>query len=41
MLAVEAGQSLLFDKQAMLQAADRAGLVVIGLAEDEQGGLRS
>jgi len=40
-LAVEAGQSLLFDKQAMIQAADRAGLVVIGLAEDAQGGLRS
>lgn len=40
-LAVEAGQSLLFDKQAMVQAADRAGLVVIGLAEDAQGGLRS
>lgn len=40
-LAVEAGQSLLFDRQAMLQAADRAGLVVIGLVEDEQGGLRS
>ena len=40
-LAVEAGQSLLFDKQAMLQAADRAGLVVIGLAEDGQGSLPS
>jgi len=40
-LAVEAGQSLLFDKQAMIQAADRAGLVVIGLAEDAQGSLRS
>ncbi len=40
-LAVEAGQSLLFDKQAMIQTADRAGLVVIGLAEDAQGGLSS
>ncbi|MBV5319143.1 MAG: UDP-2,3-diacylglucosamine diphosphatase LpxI [Desulfobulbaceae bacterium] len=40
-LAVEAGQSLIFDLQAMLQAADRAGIVVIGLSEDEQGALRS
>ncbi len=38
-LAVEAGQSLLFDKQTMLRAADRAGLVVIGLSADEQGNL--
>lgn len=38
-LAVEAGQSLLFDKKAMVEAADRAGLVVIGLTEDEQGEL--
>lgn len=40
-LAVEAGQSLIFDMEAMLRAADRAGLVVIGLCEDEQGELRS
>ena len=40
-LAVEAGQSLLFDQQAMIQAADRAGLVVVGLVEDAQGGLKS
>ena len=39
-LAVEAGQSLLFDPVAMVQAADAAGLVVVGLVEDEQGGLR-
>lgn len=39
-LAVEAGQSLLFDKAAMVAAADRAGLVVVGLSEDEQGNLR-
>jgi len=39
-LAVEAGQSLLFDKAAMVAAADRAGLVVVGLSEDEQGDLR-
>lgn len=38
-LAVEAGQSLLFDPTAMVQAADAAGLVVIGLVEDEQGDL--
>ncbi|WP_028319086.1 LpxI family protein [Desulfobulbus elongatus] len=36
-LAVEAGQSLLFDRAAMVAAADRAGLVVVGLSEDEQG----
>jgi len=39
-LAVEAGQSLLFDRAAMVAAADRAGLVVVGLCEDEQGNLR-
>ena len=38
-LAVEAGQSLVFDRAAMVAAADRAGLVVIGLAEDESGHL--
>ena len=36
-LAVEAGQSLLFDRQAMIRAADKAGLVVVGLTEDDQG----
>jgi DUF1009 family protein len=36
-LAVEAGQSLLFDQAAMVAAADRAGLVVVGLSEDESG----
>ncbi|MGI6657360.1 MAG: LpxI family protein [Desulfobulbus sp.] len=36
-LAVEAGQSLLFDREAMIAAADRARLVVVGLREDEQG----
>ena len=39
-LAVEAGQSLLFDRAAMVAAADRAGLVVVGLCEDEHGDLR-
>lgn len=38
-LAVEAGQSLLFDRVAMVAAADKAGLVVVGLVEDDQGGL--
>jgi len=36
-LAVEAGQSLLFDRAAMVAAADQAGLVVVGLSEDEGG----
>ena len=40
-LAVEAGQSLLFDRTAMVRAADRAGIVVIGLCEDAQGTLHS
>ncbi|MBM9537775.1 LpxI family protein [Desulfobulbus alkaliphilus] len=39
-LAVEAGESLLFDREAMVRAADRAGIVVVGLGEDEQGDLR-
>ncbi|MHB8790658.1 MAG: LpxI family protein [Desulfobulbaceae bacterium] len=36
-LAVEAGQSLLFDREAMVQAANRAGIVVVGLVENEVG----
>ncbi len=36
-LAVEAGQSLLFDKEAMIKAADKAGIVVVGLSENERG----
>jgi len=39
-LAVEAGQSLIFDREAMIRAADRAGLVIIGLSADEQGELK-
>jgi len=39
-LAVEAGQSLLFDPEAMVQAADAAGMVVVGLVEDEHGALQ-
>jgi DUF1009 family protein len=38
-LAVEAGQSLLFDREAMIAAADRAGIVVVGVEEDENGEL--
>ena len=38
-LAVEAGQSLLLDRTAMVRAADRAGIVVTGLCEDDQGTL--
>ncbi len=36
-LAVEAGQSLLFDPQQMIQTANQAGIVVIGIREDEHG----
>ncbi|PID72324.1 MAG: hypothetical protein CSB34_02795 [Desulfobulbus propionicus] len=32
-LAVEAGQSLMFDREAMIRAADKAGIVVVGLSE--------
>ncbi len=38
-LAVEAGQSLLFDREAMVAAANRASIVVIGLEGDEIGQL--
>lgn len=38
-LAVEAGQSLLFDSRAMITAADKAGIVVIGVEELEDGSL--
>lgn len=36
-LAVEAGCSLLFDRAAMIEAANRKGMVLIGLSEDENG----
>jgi len=39
-LAVEAGQSLVFDREAMVAAADRAGIVVVGLEGDHSGNLR-
>lgn len=39
-LAVEAGQSLIFDRETMVEAANRAGIVVVGVGEDETGKLR-
>lgn len=39
-LAVEAAQALLFDPREMLEMADRAGLVVVGVTEDPDGHLR-
>jgi UDP-2,3-diacylglucosamine hydrolase len=39
-LAVESGQSLIFDREAMVEAANRAGIVVVGVSEDERGELR-
>ncbi len=38
-LAVEAGQSLLFDREAMVKAADKAGIVVVGVTETADGTL--
>lgn len=38
-LAVEAGQSLLFDKEDMVAVANCAGIVVVGLVENEAGEL--
>ncbi|CAG37671.1 LpxI family protein [Desulfotalea psychrophila] len=38
-LAVEAGQSLLFDREAMVAAADAAGIVVVGVVENSDGSL--
>ncbi len=39
-LAVEAGQSLLFDRTEMIAAADRAGIAVVGVEEGENGELK-
>ena len=36
-LAVEAGQSLIFDREAMVRAADQAKIVVVGIRADQQG----
>lgn len=38
-LAVEAGHSLLFDPEAMIQAANEAGIVVVGVKENQDGSL--
>jgi len=38
-LAVEAGQSLLFDRQQVVQSADKAGIVVVGVEERADGSL--
>ncbi|MFH1217395.1 MAG: UDP-2,3-diacylglucosamine diphosphatase LpxI [Pseudomonadota bacterium] len=38
-LAVEAGQSLLFDREAMIRQADKAGIVVVGVTEESDGSL--
>ena len=36
-LAVEAGQSLLFDKELMIEEANKAGIVVVGVTEGKNG----
>jgi len=38
-LAVEAGQSLLFDRDDMVAAAEKAGIVVVGVQEEGDGSL--
>jgi len=38
-LAVEAGQSLLFDPAAMINAANEAGIIVVGVTEKADGTL--
>lgn len=38
-LAVEAGQSLLFDREQMIEAANRAGIIVVGVSEEADGSL--
>jgi UDP-2,3-diacylglucosamine hydrolase len=39
-LAVEAGKSLMFDSEAVIREADAAGIVVVGITEDENGIIR-
>jgi DUF1009 family protein len=39
-LAVEAGQSLLFDREKMIEEADKSGIVVVGVIEQEDGTLK-
>ena len=38
-LAVEAGQALLFDREAVIKKANRAGIVVVGIEERDDGRL--
>jgi len=38
-LAVEAGQALLFDREAVISQADKAGIVVVGVEEGADGKL--
>jgi len=38
-LAVEAGQSLLFDREEMIRAAEQAGIIVVGVEEQADGSL--
>lgn len=39
-LAVEAGQSLLFDRELMVEEANKAGIVVVGVSEGVDGSLQ-
>jgi len=39
-LAVEAGQSLLFDKETVIEQANKAGIVIVGVEEDIDGGIK-
>ncbi|GAB6192727.1 LpxI family protein [Desulfocastanea catecholica] len=39
-LAVEAGQTLLFDKELMIEEANKAGIVIVGVVEREDGSLQ-
>ena len=36
-LAVEAGHALLFDRDKVLQLADQAGIIIVGIQEQENG----
>ena len=38
-LAVEAGQSLLFDRETVVEQANKAGIVVVGVEESIDGSL--
>jgi len=39
-LAVEAGQSLLFDKETVIEQANKGGIVIVGIEEAIDGGIR-